>query len=66
MTVCLGALAADSMAIVCVADKCITYSQDIYGDTDSVKILPLGENGVHVLKSPREKRTSLASLLGRL
>jgi hypothetical protein len=29
MTVCLGALAANAMAIVCVADKCITYSQDI-------------------------------------
>jgi hypothetical protein len=49
MTVCIGALAANSKAIVCVADRCISYSQEVTGDTDSVKILPLGENGLHVL-----------------
>ena len=64
MTVCLGALAADSMAIVCVADKCITYSQDIYGDTDSVKILPLGENGVHVLIAGADR--SIGRVLSKL
>jgi hypothetical protein len=49
MTVCIGALADDSKAIVCVADRCIAYSEYVTGDTDSVKILPLGENGLHVL-----------------
>lgn len=49
LTVCIGALAADSKAIVCVADRCITYSEDITGDTDSVKILPLGDNGLHAM-----------------
>src|SRR5271166_162635 len=64
MTVCIGALAADSRAVVCVADRFITYSEDIAGDTDSSKILPLGENGSHVMISGADN--SIGRVLAKL
>ena len=64
MTVCIGVLAADSEAIVCVADRYITYSDEIAGDTDSSKILPLGENGTHVMISGVD--TSIGRVLAKL
>lgn len=64
MTVCIGVLAADSKAVVCVADRYITYSDDIAGDTDSSKILPLGENGTHAMISGAD--TSIGRVLAKL
>jgi hypothetical protein len=54
MTVCIGVLAAESKAIVCVADRYITYSDEVAGDTDSAKILPLGDNGAYAMISGRD------------
>jgi len=51
MTICIGALAAGEQAIVAVADRYITFSQDVLGETDSVKIIPIKDNGPHVLIS---------------
>jgi hypothetical protein len=51
MTICIGALAANAKAVVCVADKYITFNQEILGETDSVKIVPIGENGAHAMIS---------------
>ncbi len=54
MTICIGVLAADSKAIVCIADRYMAYTTDIAGETDSVKILPVGDNGAHALISGSE------------
>lgn len=60
MTVCIGVLAAESRAIVCVADRYITYTDQVSGDTDSSKILPLGENGTHAMISGADDAISRA------
>jgi hypothetical protein len=49
MTICIGVLAAEEKAIVCVADRYITYGREILGETDSVKIVPLGDSGIHAM-----------------
>ena len=41
MTVCAAALAANSRAIVCVADKAISYGEYIQCDSDSSKMVRL-------------------------
>jgi 20S proteasome alpha/beta subunit len=64
MTVCIGVLAAESKAIVCVADRYITYRDDIAGDTDSAKILPLGDNGTHAMIAGAD--TSIGRVLAKL
>jgi hypothetical protein len=51
MTICIGALAASEKAIVAVADRYLTFSSDILGETDSVKIVPVKETGPHALIS---------------
>jgi Proteasome subunit len=51
MTICIGVLASDAKAIVCVADRYISFGQEILGETDSVKIVPVGEHGAHALIS---------------
>lgn len=51
MTICIGVLAAEEKSIVCVADRYITYNEEILGETDSVKIVPVGENGCHAMIS---------------
>ena len=51
MTICIGVLAADAEAIICIADRYMAYTTDIAGETDSVKILPVGDNGAHALIS---------------
>ncbi len=58
MTICIGVLAADAKAIVCIADRYISYGIEILGETDSVKIVPIGENGTHVLISGNDDATS--------
>jgi hypothetical protein len=53
MTVCVGALAAKSKAIVMVADKAVTYPQggsaEMQWDTSVKKILPIGPFGWRAL-----------------
>lgn len=65
MTICIGALAAGGKSIVCVADKAVTYGEDIQGeDTDSTKIVPVGRNGAHALISGDE--TSVGRVLSKI
>ncbi len=58
MTVCIGALAADSKAIVCVADKALTYGERIQWDADSTKIIQLEPGAPVVLMSGGEEESS--------
>src|SRR4030081_1591998 len=65
MTVCLAALAQDSRAIVCMADKALSYGDYIQWDSDSSKMIPLEPSGSLVMFSGAEKGMSrvLAELL---
>lgn len=54
MTVCVAAFAADSSAIVCIADKAISYGDYIQWDADSSKIIKLTPSGVVALVSGEE------------
>jgi len=58
MTVCIAALAEDSKAIVCVADKALTYGGIIQWDADSTKIVQLGLGRPVVLTSGGEEEIS--------
>ena len=53
MTVCIGAIAAKSQAIVMVADKAVTYSGGagaaMQHDTGIRKIVPIGQSGWYTL-----------------
>lgn len=51
MTICIAALGANSKAIVCVADKAITYGEVIQSDTECLKIIDVGKAGMVVLTS---------------
>lgn len=52
MTVCVAALASDMKAIVCVADKAISYGDGyIQWDADSGKITKLNPSGAVVMVS---------------
>jgi hypothetical protein len=42
MTVCVAALAAGGGCIVCVADKALSYGNDVTWDSDAKKIIPIG------------------------
>lgn len=46
MTVCISALALETEAIICVADKALSYGDQIQWDSDVSKIIPLNENTV--------------------
>jgi hypothetical protein len=45
MTVCVAALAAETKAIVCVADKALTYGNYIQWDSEGGKIIKLNPSG---------------------
>ena len=51
MTVCVAALAAKAKAIVCVADKAITYDDYIQWDADCDKIVEMNASGTVCLTS---------------
>jgi hypothetical protein len=51
MTICIGALAAKEKAIVAMADRYLTFTPDILGETDSVKIIAVRQGGPHALIS---------------
>lgn len=63
MTICIGALAANAKAIVCVADKYISYGAGVSGDSDSSKIVELS-NGVHALIAGND--TAVSRMLAKL
>jgi hypothetical protein len=58
MTICAAALAAKSRAIVCVADKAITYGDIISWESDVTKIVRLGHPGCVLMMSGGEESTS--------
>jgi hypothetical protein len=51
MTVCVAALAAKTDAIICIADKALSYGGYIQWESDSEKILPLNPGGSVVMYS---------------
>jgi len=58
MTVCIAALAADFQAIVCVADKALSYGDYIQWDSDSSKIIKVNPSGTLLLFSGEEEPSS--------
>jgi 20S proteasome alpha/beta subunit len=58
MTICAAALAAKSKAIVCVADKAITYGDIISWESDVTKIVQLAHPGCVLMMSGSEESTS--------
>jgi hypothetical protein len=65
MTICAAALAAKSKAIVCVADKAMSFGDVISWDSDVTKIVPLSHPGCVAMMSGPEEGTSrvLSALL---
>lgn len=57
MTVCLAAFAENHKAIVCIADKGISYGDHIQWDSDGTKIAPINDKGTTVLFSGGEEAT---------
>lgn len=58
MTVCIAALAANFKAIVCVADKALSYGDYIQWDSDSSKIVKINPSGTLLLFSGDEEPSS--------
>jgi hypothetical protein len=54
VTICIGALAANCKAVVCIADKGLSYGPTIQWDSDSTKILRIGSSSVYALISGGE------------
>jgi hypothetical protein len=67
MTICVAALAADFEAIVCMADKALTYGDYIQWDSDSSKIIKVNPSGTLMLFSGDEEPSSkvLAKFIAR-
>jgi hypothetical protein len=65
VTVCIAALAADFRAVVCVADKALSYGDYIQWDSDSSKIIKVNPSGTLLLFSGEEEPGSkvLAGLI---
>jgi hypothetical protein len=55
MTVCISALAAHSRAVVCIADKSVSYGDKIQWDSDSSKMFQLRPSGALVMFSGGER-----------
>lgn len=53
MTICVAAFAEDSKAIICIADRSVSYGDDITGESDAAKIIRL-PSGVVALVSGGE------------
>ena len=51
MTVCLAALAAQSNAVICVADKALTYGDRIQWDAEVGKMYTMNPSGLLVMMS---------------
>jgi hypothetical protein len=64
VTVCIAALAANSQAVVCVADKALSYGSYIQWDSDSSKMLRINPSGSLIMFSGSDP--SLSEILSRL
>ncbi len=58
MTVCIAALSANSQVIVCIADKALSFGDQIQWDADSSKITTLDNNKSLILMAGSEGPTS--------
>lgn len=67
MTVCTSALAAEERAIVCMADKALSYGDTIQWDSDSSKMFALRNEGLVIMFAGDEEPTSriLAKVIAR-
>lgn len=67
MTICSAALADKGKAIVCLADKGVSYGETIQWDSDASKILRLGLQNTHVMVAGGDPHITrvLAPLLAR-
>jgi 20S proteasome alpha/beta subunit len=54
MTICVGALADNAKAIVCVADKAISYGEYLTGESDSTKIIELPSGAVAMVSGDED------------
>jgi ATP-dependent protease HslVU (ClpYQ) peptidase subunit len=64
MTIAIGALAEGSKAIICVADKAVTYNQQIQWDADVTKIVLLDNKKLIAMFSGGEE--SVSRILGKI
>ncbi|MFZ0589403.1 MAG: hypothetical protein WAM39_02855 [Bryobacteraceae bacterium] len=65
MTICVAALAADGQAIVCVADRSVSYGDDITGESDVTKIVSLGSGAVAMVSGAENEYERVLAKLGR-
>ena len=63
MTVCLAALAAESKAVVCVADGALTYGDRIQWDADIGKMYTVNPSGLLVMMSDEGNGSRVISKL---
>lgn len=64
MTVCIAAICDGGHALVCIADKALTYGSYIQWDSDSSKLIEINPSGAIILFSGGEEASS--RVLGRL
>jgi hypothetical protein len=64
MTVCIAALAAQGKAIVCMADKALSYGDTIQWDSDSSKMFALRSGGLVIMFSGDEE--PISRILGKI
>lgn len=64
MTVCISALASEGRAIVCMADRALSYGATIQWDSDSSKMFSLRNGGMVIMFSGGEEATS--RILGKV
>jgi len=64
MTVCISALAEQARAIVCVADRALTYGQAIQWESDSSKMFSLRKGGMVIMFAGEEE--PISRILGKV
>jgi hypothetical protein len=64
MTICIAALSAKGACIICLADKALSYGDDVSWDSDSAKIIPLGQNEAVALTAGSDRY--ITRLLGKI
>jgi len=62
MTICAAAFACNSEAIVCVADKALTFGELITWESDSTKLIQLPQPGCVAMMSGEEEGIPQARL----
>ena len=64
MTVCISALAEQGRAIVCMADRALTYGQTIQWESDSSKMFSLRKGGMVIMFAGEEE--PISRILGKV